>query len=93
MCLDLARTRTEGYWEVIRLFSEDAAAEKWYGTTRLSSLSTSWQFWKASFIENFGQRDQKLSLLLFIFPFHAAQTLPTPGNELLKTNRRNGLNA
>lgn len=44
----------EHYWEVIRLFLEDSA-EKWYTTTRLSSLSTSWDFWRNSFVENFGR--------------------------------------
>lgn len=43
------------YWEVIRLFLEDSA-EKWYCTTRLSNPSTSWEFWRQSFLENFGSR-------------------------------------
>lgn len=43
------------YWEVIRLFLEEGA-EKWYCTTRLSNPSTSWNFWKTSFLENFGSK-------------------------------------
>lgn len=41
------------FWEVFRLFLEDTA-ETWYNTTRLSSGSTSWTFWRESFLEVFG---------------------------------------
>lgn len=53
-CERLAITQ-ERYWEVIRLFLEESA-EKWYITTRLSSNSTAWSFWRESFLENFGTR-------------------------------------
>lgn len=43
------------FWETIRLFLEEGA-EKWYTTTRLSCDSTSWEFWKTSFVDNFGVR-------------------------------------
>lgn len=56
------------FWEVIRLFVEDAG-EKWYMTTRLSSNSTSWEFWKNSFIENFGQRGLSAARSAFAYRF------------------------
>lgn len=43
------------YWEAIRLFLKEAA-EKWYNTTRQTTKSTSWEFWKNFFIENFEQK-------------------------------------
>jgi len=43
------------YWEVIRLFVEKSA-EEWYNTTRLTTTSTSWKFWRNSFLDSFGQK-------------------------------------
>ncbi len=56
------------YWEVLRLFLQDAA-EKWYATTRLSNLSTSWTFWKESFLENFGQHGIGAARYAFSYRF------------------------
>lgn len=58
---------TERYWEVIRLFLEEGA-EKWYNTTRLSSRTTSWEFWRNSFIENFVRT--RFSSARFAFSYH-----------------------
>ena len=43
------------YWEAIRLFLEKSA-EEWYETTRLTTTSTSWEYWRNSFLDNFGQK-------------------------------------
>lgn len=43
------------YWQVIRLFLEESA-EKWYSTTRFCNDTTSWDFWRNSFVDNFGVR-------------------------------------
>ena len=56
------------FWEVIRLFVQDGA-EKWYTTLRLSSDSTSWEFWKASFMENFGGKGLGAARLAFSFKY------------------------
>ncbi len=43
------------FWETLRLFLEKSA-EDWYNTTRLITTSTSWDYWKDSFLQNFGQK-------------------------------------
>jgi hypothetical protein len=62
--LQIDRSR---FWEVLRLFLEESA-EKWYATTRLTSSSTGWEFWRESFIENFGQRG--LAFARTVFTYH-----------------------
>lgn len=63
--LDIDQTR---YWEVIRLFLEESA-EKWYLTTRLSSNSTAWEFWRSSFVDNFGQQGIAVARTAFSYKF------------------------
>jgi len=56
------------FWEVIRLFVEDGA-EKWYETTASQTDSTSWEFWKNSFMENFGQRSLSTAKQAFTYRY------------------------
>ena len=50
------------------MFLEESA-EKWYTTTRLSSNSTAWDFWRSSFIENFGQHGLSVARTAFTYRF------------------------
>ena len=63
--LDVDRAR---FWEVLRLFLEDAA-EKWFETTQLSSPSTSWEFWRSSFLDNFTQCGLDLARQAFAYRY------------------------
>ncbi|BET03189.1 Hypothetical protein NTJ_16007 [Nesidiocoris tenuis] len=56
------------YWEAVRLFLEESA-EKWYNTTRLSSSSTAWNFWRQSFLENFGTHSLGAARSAFYFKY------------------------
>ncbi|KAF6199392.1 hypothetical protein GE061_007418 [Apolygus lucorum] len=56
------------YWEAVRLFLEESA-EKWYNTTRLSSTTTTWNFWRQSFLENFGTQSLAAARSAFYFKY------------------------
>ena len=34
----------------------EKSAEDWYNTTRLTTTSTSWEYWRNSFLDSFGQK-------------------------------------
>lgn len=56
------------FWEVMRLFLEDGAG-KWYVRTRQDSNSTAWEFWKSSFLENFGSKGIAAARSAFAFRY------------------------
>lgn len=58
--------KPERFYEVLRLFLEETA-DKWYSTICLSTDSTSWEFWRTSFIDHFAQRG--ISTLRSAFSF------------------------
>lgn len=53
-CLRL-KVPVDRFWEALRLFLEKSPMD-WYNTTRLKTTSTDWDFWKESFLQNFGQK-------------------------------------
>ena len=53
-CVRLGVTE-DRYWEAIRLFLEKSA-EELYQTTRMTTMSTSWEYWRNSFLDSFGQK-------------------------------------
>lgn len=68
-CVRLGLQRTQ-FWEVIRLFLEDSA-EKWYHTIRQTSKSTSWDFWRESFLENFSQNSLSVARHAYSYRFNS----------------------
>ena len=66
-CKRLKLPETE-YSLALRLFLENSA-EKWYESTRLTTVSTSWDFWRNSFVENFGQTGWSAARSAFAFRY------------------------
>lgn len=56
------------FWQVLRLFVEESA-EKWYESTRITTTSTSWEFWRNSFLDSFGQKGWSNARSAFAFRY------------------------
>jgi hypothetical protein len=54
------------YWQTLRPFLEDSQ-NKWYNTLQQTTRPTSWDVWRGSFLENFGQNSLAVARHAFIY--------------------------